>query len=93
MLIKTNIAKIHGKKPVTKCDFTNFDFEMFLATINHKFQHLHQSEGDPSKDLNQALKVLGDSLNQQAPLKNSLDQKTNCLQTMDNNWFLQINQE
>jgi len=72
MLIKTNTAKIHGKKPVTKRDFTNFDSEMFFATINHKFQHLHQTEGDPSKDLNQALKVLGDSLNQQASLKKTL---------------------
>jgi len=31
---------------------------------------LPQSEDDSSKDLDQAQKVLGDSLNQQAPLKN-----------------------
>jgi len=43
---------------------------MFLETISHNFQHLPQTEGDPSTDLDQALKVLGDSLNQQAPLKN-----------------------
>jgi len=43
---------------------------MFLETISYNFQHLPQTEGDPSKDLNQALKVLGDSLNEQAPLKN-----------------------
>ena len=69
MLIKTNSAKIHNKKPIKKRDFTKFDSEMFLETIIHKFQHLPQTEDDPSKDLNQALKVLGDSLNQQAPLK------------------------
>jgi len=79
MLIKTNTAKIHDKKPITKRDFTNFDSEMFLETINHKFQHLPQTEGDPSKDLYKALNVLGDSLNQQAPLKNFLDQKRNYL--------------
>jgi len=56
---------------------------MFLETISYNFQHLPQTEGDPSKDLNQALKVLGDSLNEQAPLKNlsrwkkKLSQKTN----------------
>jgi len=70
LLIKTNTAKIHDKKPIIKGDFTNFDSEMFLETISHNFQHLPQTEGDPSKDLNQALKVLGDSLNEQAPLKN-----------------------
>jgi len=52
-----------------KRGFANFDSEMLLETINHKFQHLPQTEGDSSKDLNQALKVLGGSLNQLAPLK------------------------
>ena len=70
LLIKTNTAEMHDKKPIIKRDFTNFDSEMFLETLNHNFQRLPQTEGDPSKDLNQALKVLGDSLNQQAPLKN-----------------------
>jgi len=70
LLIKTNTAKKHDKKPIIKRDFTNFYSEMFLETINHNFQHLPQTEGYPNKDLNQTLKVLGDSLNQQAPLKN-----------------------
>ena len=70
MLIKTNTAKINDKKPIIKRDVNNFDSEMLLETISHKFQHLPQTEGDSSKDLNQALKVLGDSLNQQASLKN-----------------------
>jgi len=58
------------KKTIIKRDVNNFDSEMLLETISHKFQHLPQTEGDPSKDLNQALEVLGDILNQQAPLKN-----------------------
>jgi len=70
LLIKTNTAKIHDKKNIIKRDFTNFDSEMFLETISHNFQHLPQTEGDPSKDLNQALKVFCDSLNQPPPLKN-----------------------
>jgi len=32
LLIKTNTAEIHDKKPVIKRDFTNFDSEMFLET-------------------------------------------------------------
>jgi len=44
--------------------------KMFLETVSQNFQHLPQTEGDPSKDVNQALNVLGDSLNQQGPLKN-----------------------
>jgi len=93
MLIKTNAAKIHDKKPIIKSDYTNFGSEMFREIISHKFQHLPQTEGNPSKDLNQALKVLGDSLNQHAPLKNLSRSKKKLSKTMDNNWSLQINQE
>jgi len=50
LLIKTNTTKVHDKKPIIKRDFTNFDSEMFLETISHNFQHLPQTEGDPSKD-------------------------------------------
>jgi len=42
------------RKLIIKRDFTNFDSEMFLETISHKFQHLPQTEGDPSKDFNRA---------------------------------------
>ena len=83
-LIKTNTAKIHDKKPIIKRGYS-FDSEMFLKTISHNFQHLPQNEGDPSKDLNQFLKVLGDSLNQQAPLKNLSIKKETLSKTMDNN--------
>jgi len=51
MLIKKNTAKIHDKKPIIKRDFTNFDSEMFLEIISHKFQHLPQIEGDPIRIL------------------------------------------
>jgi len=51
LLIKTNTAKVHGKKPIIMRDFTKFDSEIFLETISHNFQHLPQTEGDPSKDL------------------------------------------
>ena len=37
MLIKTNTAKIHDKKPIIKHDFINFDSEMFLETISNNF--------------------------------------------------------
>ena len=61
---------------------------MFLETISHKFQHLPQTGGDPNKDLNKVLKVLADSLNQQALLKNLSISKKKLSRTMDNNWSL-----
>jgi len=79
MLIKTNTAKIRDKKPIIKRDFANFDSEMFLETISHKFQHLPQTEGDPSKDLNQALKVLVIASTNRLYWKTSLDQKRTSL--------------